>query len=598
MPAGWTRRVRALLAHPSAPWAIAALAVLLLLPALGNGLILDDYYHREVAVAGRGYIGEARHPLDMFDFFPDEVRREGIERGFWPWWSSPFSVGFLRPLTSLTHWLDYAAWADSTWLAHLHSLLWCGAMILAAASLYRRTLEPPWVAGLATLIFALDGGHALPASWLASRNMLVATLFSTLSIVWHVRAREQGWTHGRWLSPAALLAALLGAEIGVGALGYLLAYAAVMTPGSWRRRALTVIPHVAVVVAWQVVYAAMGYGARHAGLYTHPLHAPQQFLAAVAERAPVLLASQLTLPFADVWLFTPVAWTWAVAIGLLVVLAGMLRLLWPQLREDRTQRWYALGALLSAVPACTTFPNSRMMMFVGLGGAALMARLLSRLLGHASPRAIRALAGALLIRHTWAAAAMLPMLAGSPRTIHKLFEAAERSLPSDEALTTQTLVIVRTPHIFLSTFAPVWRRLEPSLGRSAPIRIHTASATVDEVRITRVDPHTLEIHVEGGMLSSRLHRIEWDADDPRPAGYHFELPEAEVEVIAATRDGRPETVRVRFREVLEHESLRWVAWQGRGFRTFEPPPIGATVVLEPIDMIDVVTHLDGSGARP
>ena len=592
MSAGWTQRLRRLLSHPRASWAIAALALLLLLPALGNGLVLDDYYHREAVQHGRGYLDEPRHPLDLFNFFPAEESAVGRSSGMWPWWSSPLAVSFFRPLSAVTHWLDYALWPEATWLAHLHSLLWCAGLVLVAGSLYRRTLEPAWVAGLATLIFAVDGGHALPASWLASRNMLVSALFGVLSIVWHLRAREQGWLPGRWLSPLALLGALLGAELGVGALGYLIAYAALLTPGAWWRRALTVTPHLVVVVVWQVAYGWLGYGARHAGLYTHPLHAPMRFLAAVVERAPVLLASQLTLPFADVWLFAPVSWALAMAVAAALLLGAMTWLLWPQLKAEPLQRWYALGALLSVVPACATFPNGRMLMFVGLGGAPLLAGLVERVLGQlAKSRVQRVLTAALLVRHTLVAALMLPLAAGLPRTVGKLFERCERTLPGDERVASQTLVVVRTPHAFLSGFAPVWRRVEPELGRAQPARMRALTATSSAIQIARVDQHTLEIRVEGGLLGGRLYQLEWDSEQRR-VGYQVDLADSVFEVVAVTADGRPLTFRVRFNVPLEHPSLRWVVWDGPGFRSFEPPPVGETVVLAPIDMIDVMTHLD------
>lgn len=567
--------------------------MLLLAPALGNGLILDDYYHREVAVHGQGYLGEARQPLDMFNFFPAEMRKVGLASGLWPWWMSRVKISFFRPLSSLTHWLDYSVWPDGGWQPHLHSLLWCGALILVVAALYRRTLAPAWTAGLATLLFALDGAHVVPAAWLASRNMLVAAVFGVLSIGWYVRAEEDGWSPGRWLSAAALLASLLGAELGVSTLAYLVAHAAVMSSKSKAQRALSLAPHLVIVAAWQIAYTRMGYGAEGVGLYTHPLHAPLAFLGDLATRAPVLLATQLTLPFAEYWLLAPVAWAAAIAVGTAAIFAGMVWLLLPQLRADRRQRWYALGALLAVVPACATFANGRMLVFVGIGGAPLLARLVERVLGNAAEsRAKRVLTGALLVRHTAFAALMLPILAASPRTVQKLLHRAEISLPDGKPIAHQTLVVVRTPHTFLSSYVPVFRRTQRGAGRTAPARTRTLTATVDAVRIRRIDAHTLEIHVDGGLLGSRLHQIEWDPADKRAVGYHVDLGDMTVDVVAATADGRPETIRVRFQKALEDPGLCWSAWQGRGFAPFGPPPVGASVVLPPIDMLDVLRHLD------
>ena len=71
-------------------------------------------------------------------------------------------------------------------------------------------------AGVATLIYALSAGHALPVSWIAARHTLVCTAFSLLAFWLHLRAREDGWRPGRWLSPVALAVGLLGGEMTLG----------------------------------------------------------------------------------------------------------------------------------------------------------------------------------------------------------------------------------------------------------------------------------------------------------------------------------------------------------------------------------------------
>jgi hypothetical protein len=52
--------------------------------------------------------------LDMFSFAsgdPDTLR-DGRLRG-WPWWTpNDFKVSFWRPVTALTHGLDYVLWPN------------------------------------------------------------------------------------------------------------------------------------------------------------------------------------------------------------------------------------------------------------------------------------------------------------------------------------------------------------------------------------------------------------------------------------------------------------------------------------------------------
>jgi hypothetical protein len=130
-------------------------------------------------------------------------------------------IMFFRPVTALTHWLDYALWPHLTWLAHLHSVLWYGALVCSVRP-YRRTLA--WRGRRpGELLFAFDSGHGLPVGWLATRNMMLAVMFGIMAILGHHRWRSEAWRPGAWLGPLAFALSLFSAEFGVGALGYLIA---------------------------------------------------------------------------------------------------------------------------------------------------------------------------------------------------------------------------------------------------------------------------------------------------------------------------------------------------------------------------------------
>lgn len=65
-----TKRLLALLARPWAPLTTALIGVALTLPALGAGLILDDYFHRAILLGVGPFGHDARPPLDLFSFIP------------------------------------------------------------------------------------------------------------------------------------------------------------------------------------------------------------------------------------------------------------------------------------------------------------------------------------------------------------------------------------------------------------------------------------------------------------------------------------------------------------------------------------------------
>jgi len=576
------------LRHPRAPWVAVALGILLTAGSLGNGLVLDDLYHRRVLLDGVGYLDRPRSPWDLFSFFGDDpaVPNEARRSGVWPWWMGGVVIRFFRPVSSLTHALDYALWPDRIWLMHLHSLLWLAALLTVVAFAYRKLLGPGLATGLSTLAYALDGGHGITVGWLATRNMIVAATFAIAAFALHDAHRRRGFRLGAWLSPLVLLLGLCSAELALGIMGYFLAYALFLEPARGWRRALTIAPHLGVVAGWAVVYRALGFGTHGTGLYTHPVEEPGAFLGAVAERWPVLVTSQMTLPFSDVSSVVPGAEPLVAAVMLLLGIAVALYLFPALLRDEPRARMLAAGALMAAVPCCTTFPHSRLLILVAFGFFGLLGLLIARHADHPWPsRGRRLLAGVLVARHLALAPLLLVTGSLSPRTIAAILDRASRSLPSEPMIAKETLVVVNAPHAFLVSFVPALRQ---ERGLPAPRRLRTLGTTMGEVRITREDEQTVLLETPGGYLEGRAHQVMWDPADRRDAGYHVDLGDMTVTVLAATADGRPETIRVHFTSSPTAAPFRWVVWHGDGFVPFALPEPGQSATIAPLDVAEVV----------
>jgi hypothetical protein len=313
-----------------------------------------------------------------------------------------------------------------------------------------------------------------------------------------------------------------------------------MEAGTWRTRAFSVAPYLGVVLGWQLVLRGLGYGVANTGLYTDPVGQPLVFASALVERAPVLLASQLTLPFSDVAMALPAAWRLPLLIAMLGIVASFVWLFWSNLVRDRSQRWYALGALLAVVPACTTFTHGRMNLFVSIGAAALISRFAERAFDAATrSRFSRAIAALLIVRHTLLSAALLSVNAGSLKKFDQLSRASIGSLPNDPELATQTLIVVSTPHMFLSNFTITMRQHGDGYRGVWPAKIRTLGETLQAVEVRRIDLHTLEVEVADGYLerAALSHRV-----GPRglaPVGFTLELEDSRSEVMEATADSRP-----------------------------------------------------------
>ncbi len=206
------------LTHRHLPVLVALLAVTLALPALGVGFAIDDYYHRVVLLGVPPFRDLLGPPQDMFRFFRGDPERtmRVMDLGLFPWWTDPLIKGeFLQAVTVLTHRLDYWLWPDSPALMHAQSLLWYAALVAATAVLYRRILGSNLMAGIASLLFAIDDAHGTPAGWIANRNSLIAATFGVLALIAHDSWRRNGHRSGIVLAPALLATGLFSKEEGI-----------------------------------------------------------------------------------------------------------------------------------------------------------------------------------------------------------------------------------------------------------------------------------------------------------------------------------------------------------------------------------------------
>ena len=343
------------------PAAAAVLSVLLALPALGVGWILDDYYHRTVLL-GTVAVRETCSAPPRRCSDSSAGTRTG-PAGSSTSGSSPGGPTrasrrrFLQALTVLTHRLDYALWPDSPVLMHAHSLFWLGAAVAVTAVFYRRMLGPTWVAGVAALLFAVDDARGATVGFLANRNVLVAATFGVSALIAHDRARRDGSRPAGLLAPLLLLAALFSKEEGIGTCAYLAAYALFVDPrGRWRG-GLALWPYAVMVVAWGALRAYWGYGVRDVGLYIDPLTDTGRFLTAAAGRLPILLLGQWSpIPAELATVLRPPISTalWWFAVAFLGVLLFAMA---PLLRRDPPARFWAAGMLLAAIPVMRHDPD-------------------------------------------------------------------------------------------------------------------------------------------------------------------------------------------------------------------------------------------------
>ena len=181
----------------------------------------------------------------MFSFMNGDVERTQrmMDLGTVPWWTYPEIVAqFWRPITTLTHKVDYLLWPTSPAMMHAQSLLWFAALAFVVTLFYRRVMGATFMAGLAALLYAIDDAHAAPAGWIANRNGMVAAVFGVLTLICHDKWRRDGWRSGLILGPILLATTLFAKEAGVAVASYLFAYAILLDRSAWRSRVLSLVP--------------------------------------------------------------------------------------------------------------------------------------------------------------------------------------------------------------------------------------------------------------------------------------------------------------------------------------------------------------------
>ncbi|MFI5309478.1 MAG: hypothetical protein ACHQ53_19130, partial [Polyangiales bacterium] len=503
------------LCRPAAPLAIGLIALLLASPALTTGLSGDDFFQRLV-LTGRGDIAAIpKSPLAMFVWASgDEAQtRAMMEVGMTPWWTDPqLKMAYFRPLSVMTHWLDYRLWPDSPWLMHLHSLLWFALALLPLWRLYQRLLGPPsgaaWLPALALLLFAVDDAHGMTLSWIANRNALVALAIGLPVIVLHDRAVRDADVRAGRVAPVVLLIALLGSESALAVPLYLLAYAVFLDPAPRGRALLRLLPHAVVVLLWGATYRAMGFGAHGSGLVVDPATEPLRYLASATERVPALLTAQLAFPPADFFEAYPLLAPWLPRVMnpvLLLVLVVMVLALVPLLRAQPTARFFALGAALATLPVCAQFPHDRLLLFVGVGGAPLVACLLRAWLERIDPpRSPLGLRGQWIVTricvglHLGLAPLWLPLRVRAPLDGQRMIDTADRSIDASAAVRDKTVVLMNPPFDAYAGYVPPTRA---ALGKNRPHAVRWLATAGGDVSIERVDARTLRVRPSLGFLA-------------------------------------------------------------------------------------------------
>src|SRR5262249_55682561 len=124
-------------------------------------------------------------PVNLFDFGSAATAAHGDPGlNILPWWTAPdWKVRFFRPVSSLSHALDYALWGRHAAMHHATSLALYAMLLWLLDALYRAAGLSRSVALCALAVFVLEDGSVLPVGWIANRNTLIEALFAVSAVL-------------------------------------------------------------------------------------------------------------------------------------------------------------------------------------------------------------------------------------------------------------------------------------------------------------------------------------------------------------------------------------------------------------------------------
>ncbi|OUS05846.1 hypothetical protein A9Q81_03630 [Gammaproteobacteria bacterium 42_54_T18] len=599
-------KFKALFIHRYWPVFLALFCMLLTAPVLRGHLKTDDLFHRIVLQGSptlyeKGY--EAARPdktflesvNSLFSFVKKdqqnltELQSIGVVN---QWWADPeMQLAFWRPLSAATHWLDYQLWPDSPTMMLFQDMVWFSFLVFSVALFFRELKLPLAIAGLASLLYAIDFSFASPLSWIANRNGVIAAFFGVTAVLLHIRWRKDKSLLTGTLAQVILFAALLSAEAGIASVAYIGAYAFCLEEGKWRQRVTSLMPAFLVVVGWRVLYRYLDYGALNTGLYLDPIQDGIVFIGATLERLPFLLFSQYTGVDSVYNLLSPPAKSIVLGITLVFLLIFLAAFI-PLLKKNPVARFLLMGSVLAAVPSCAiALPSGRLLFFVSIGASGLVAMLLDKayqesLRGYASVAQVTL---SKVVRWFFIAAHLvatplvwlLVMVSLGSGGVYKVPAGIDLDLVDDIA--EKDVVILNAPNPFL--FLYILFHDDHDAAKSAK-ELNIVAPAYTDMTITRISDNKFELVAEEGvMLTAKSHldasrggmvstlyaikiynSVFRSARKPFSVGDSFVTPGMNISIKEVSSIGEPTRLLYEFDKA---EDKVWLTWDNTKEAYFE-----------------------------
>jgi hypothetical protein len=569
-----------MLKNPVILGVVVAAGVLLFLPTLGDGFMLDDYYQL-AHLDDFDRVPEAG-PLSLYTFADGELNRLPYPQGnVLPWWSDEnFKINFFRPLSCVLHHVDHSLYGRNPVGFHATNLLlW--ALVLLIVVLFFRKLGGPAVVLVAGLFYAVDEAHIFNIHWVAARHGMLGVIFSVAALAQYHRWRSEGGHRTLAVMLGLTFLGLASSEVAVGLVFYVIAYELCLAQGTALTRLRAAAPVVAVVFAYVAFYLLAGYGARGSAYYISPLDRPVEFMIqAVGIRVPYLMMGALSTVPSDLSLH-PVArqalWPLLMAWGLFAFF-GLLLL--PHLLRDRFARFMALGGFLSLLPQMSGWPQDRLLILPTVGFAWVLGSAvvdyIDRFRKKQPRRWLLVIAAALIIIvHGLIAplqsAVNSRKLAGWMRWMDETTATAE--VPGNGENRRARVLLLNGPEHGIYFPAIRWAQ-----GRTLPAGIWVISVVPGDHVLTRIGAKSFTLEADPPGFLSGPWELLLRQDSDLQVGERFTRGALEVE-IAEVADREIRKINIALDLPLDSPDVWLLGWNGDGWARVTAPPIGESVEL-------------------
>lgn len=589
---------------------VIVVALLTHLPMPFNNLSTDDYLIR-ANVMGNAELLEKGLVLadpeksvaaglsDAFHFYSTDAETLAAysRYGNLPWWSvQDATMSPWRPVSALTHWLDFQVAPASFRFQVLHSLIYLMLFGYASYRLFWRLSSQGSIALLAAIFVVVDYSHFINFSWVAARNVYIAGAFGCLALDRFILWRQQR-TVLQLISALVLFGALLlSAEAGIALLGYLLAYLWLIEKARVRGMVTALWPFLAVVVVWRLLYSYCGFGASGISLYVNPMQSPLEFVGALLQTAPVLFSSVITSIDGYLPSLAPGLRLGAISFAALIAMVGIWMIV-PLLRRSERVRFMFVGSVLSAIPASALISgSSRSTVFIAIGFFWILSCWLHELLQVNQKRLRRYFAhgvvGVHLILPVVISFLVSSMLLPVTYSSDMQYESVEK--PLQQSAGDRSLVVVNSRAPNREFYLPFTWLYEYGV---APKSINSIAPGMTSFYLTRNSVRDFELSAPRGLALTDSASIRGlDGEQPplsevyylqmlqglfTGSGTRYRVGDVRragdmILTVMSVLDGQPSRVNIRFDAAVNPDAMlwQWYDWESRQYRLMEHLAVG------------------------